>query len=66
MGKKILRPRGKFLLMVAGTPINVGPADRYTDSDPVVKAHRWAFVSDDDLAVETATAVPGEKRSLAK
>lgn len=67
MSKKVLRPRDKFLLLVNGDTIAVTPADRYAATDPVVKAHRWAFVTDDELAaVEAATADPGEKRTLSK
>lgn len=51
-------------------------SDRYYDpADPLVKANRWAFSTDDELAavqsegprtevvIETATAEPGRRRS---
>ena len=45
------------------------------EKNPLVKAHRWAFVTSDELVadepvtfgpaeVEAATAAPGEKRSV--
>lgn len=47
----------------------------FDDTDPFVKAHSWAFASDQELAaaaatppvtevtIEAATAAPGEKRN---
>lgn len=49
--------------------------DYWDDSDPFVKANRWAFATDEELAeiaaapaltevtVEAATAAPGERRA---
>lgn len=76
----------KFVRARKGTPallhpdtgllIVPSPDTPVADSDPLVKAHKWAFVSDEELAeeadtaarshgpvVEQATASPGEKRT---
>jgi hypothetical protein len=49
------------------------PAQPYDENDPIVKAARWMFVSDDELdtahpapvesvRIESATRAPGEMR----
>ena len=53
------------------------PTTYYDESDGLVKQHRWAFGTDEEIAelrqsgvpadgvlVESATAAPGEKRSV--
>lgn len=60
MPKSYVRPRGGVALIhpetgvpfvpTAGVPIEA--------SDPLVKAYRWAFVSDEEAAAEADTAVP--------
>lgn len=66
-GKKTLRARDRYSLQVGDERVNVSPTERYAPTDPVVKAHRWAFVSDDELAtIETTDATPGQKRTLAQ
>lgn len=37
--------------------------DRYADDDPLVRAHRWAFIDENELPIERATRAPGEKRT---
>ena len=41
---------------------------RYRSDDPLVEAHPWLFISEEELAedspVEQATANPGERRSI--
>lgn len=74
---KYVRPRGGVILHHPETKAPYVPADELIDeNDPLVKAHRWAFVSDEEAAEETASARqvesvtveaatkrPGEKRS---
>lgn len=57
-----------------GVHVVPNPAHSYTEDDPVVKAARWMFVTDEELEaqgahvpptsvpIEHATARPGEKR----
>ena len=77
MPTKYVRPRGGVILLHPETGDPYVPADELVDeSDPLVKAYRWAFVSDeeaadeaanarqvDSVAVESATKRPGEKRA---
>jgi hypothetical protein len=42
------------------TPIRLAPGLEFDTSDPIVRAFPWAF----DNGVESATAKPGEKRSV--
>lgn len=65
-----LRVRGTFVFVCPTTGVLVVPKpdDIYNDTDPLVKAYRWAFATDDELwserhGVEQASAVPGEKRA---
>lgn len=60
-----VRPTGAYLLYVAElvTHIAVGVTQTYDRTDPVVRAHPWAFEPD---GVEQATAAPGEKRAAKK
>ena len=72
---KFVRFKGGVILRhpETGDPFVPG-TDPIDESDPLVKAHRWAFASDDELAaeqdaargvdsvrVERATKRPGEK-----
>ena len=47
---------------VSGQFITLARGQEYDDSDPIVKAFRWAF----EQPVEQATAAPGEKRSAVR
>lgn len=72
-----VRIRAPYVLVDVETQTSYAPklSDYFDDTDPLVKAHRWAFATDEELAadaanpplteivVETATAAPGEKRS---
>jgi hypothetical protein len=51
------------------------PAHPYDEDDPIVRAARWMFVTDDELEsahpaqvdsvpIETATRAPGERRNV--
>jgi hypothetical protein len=80
MPKKYVRPRGGVILRHPETGSPYVPADELIDeSDPLVKAHRWAFVSDEEAAeeaaaarqvesvvVESATKRPGQKRNTGR
>jgi hypothetical protein len=44
----------------AGLRVALKPGQAYEHTDPIVKAYGWAFESD----VESASAEPGEKRSV--
>jgi hypothetical protein len=55
-----------------GGQVALLPGEEYEDTDPIVKAHRWAFQTDSEsdatprvrsMRVEQATAVPGERRN---
>ena len=78
MAKYVRARKGTPALLHPDTGLLVVPSPDtpVADSDPLVKAHKWAFVSDEDLAaeaeqgarshgpvVEQATASPGEKRT---
>ena len=76
MAKSYVRPRGGVILIDPETGAPIGAfADMYEVDHPLVKAYRWAFASDEELAaekevarpvesvkVERATKRPGEKR----
>lgn len=61
-----------------GTHIVPNPAQPYSADDPVVKAARWMFVTDAELAaaepdvpptsvpIEQTTAEPGERRATTR
>ena len=79
-----IRQPGKHALWNPETGLHEtpSPAEQYTDDHPLVKAHRWAFGSDEEIAeeqaaaklvtsvriadVEQATANPGEKRRVGR
>ena len=77
MAKSYVRPRGGVILIDPETGAPVGAFDEMYETDhPMVKAYRWAFASDEELAgekeahqpvesvkVERATKRPGEKRA---
>jgi hypothetical protein len=57
---KLVRAKSTFAAEVEGVQRIVHRGDVLPASDPVVKAHKAKF--EDELAVEQATAAPGEKR----
>jgi hypothetical protein len=74
---KFVRFKGGVILRhpETGAPFVPG-SDPVDETDPIVKANRWAFASDGELAeeraaarnvdsvtIEKATRAPGEKRS---
>lgn len=81
MSNKVLRVRpahmgGPCAVFVPelGAHIVPNPAQPYGEDDPIVKAARWMFVSDDEIEsaqaprvesvrIETATRAPGERRT---
>ena len=83
MSNRLLRVRepGKHALLNPETGLHETPrADaQYAPDHPLVKAHAWAFATDDEIAadkeaernvtsvpiepVEQATSAPGEKRA---
>lgn len=81
MAKKLLRVRpahmgGPCAVYVPelGAHMVPNPAQPYEENDPIVKAARWMFVSDDELEsaeppyvdsvpIERATRAPGERRT---
>jgi hypothetical protein len=76
-----VRAPGKHALLNPETGLHESPGidDRFAPNHPLVKAHRWAFGTDAEIAaevaeaqavtsvriadVEQATAAPGEKRA---
>lgn len=77
MAKSYVRPRGGVILIDPETNAPIGAFEEMYESDhPLVKAYRWAFASDEELAaekdaqrpvesvsLERATKRPGEKRT---
>lgn len=62
---KYVRPRGGVILLHPETNAPYVPADELIDeTDPLVKAHRWAFMSDEEAADERASATPVESVSI--
>lgn len=73
-----LRARAPYAVLHPETGVHVVPplTEYYDEKDPLVKAHRWLFATDDELdaaqtgeivesvAVEQATAAPGERRNV--
>lgn len=77
MGKVRLREPVAIYDAELGAHVVPKPTDYYDEKDPLVKAHPWAFASDEELSaqpmgimesvqIEQATAEPGEKRSTRK
>lgn len=80
MDKKILRLRpnngdGRSAVYVEEMGCHVVPEEGvgYAEDDPIVRAHPWLFVSDEDtdttrkgppesVRIESATRAPGEQR----
>lgn len=74
---KYVRFKGGVILRHPDTGQPFVPStDPIEENDPLVKAHRWAFASDEEVAaeieaarsvdsvqIERATAAPGEKRT---
>lgn len=67
-----MRPSEPFSVRhpeVPGAMVTLNPGQDYDADDVLVKAYPWAFEEKDQtpvtsVAVEQATAAPGEKRSI--
>lgn len=72
-----IREPGKHALLHPETGLHISPKpdEQFTEDNPLVKAHRWAFGTEDEIAaereaaqnvtsvpIEQATSAPGEKR----
>lgn len=60
MPKSYVRPRGGVAIIhpETGVPFVPTAGVPIEESDPLVQAYRWAFVSDAEAAAEADTAVP--------